>query len=494
MYTVVPGGGVAALDATNGDLIWEYFRDMPRAAVQAIGGPETARTKTLAIYQDMIYYPAPDGFIVAIDAKTGTERWATKAHEYATLTEHTGGIIVADGKVISNRTCEQQVGCFIAAHDAVTGREVWKFWNTARPGTPDGNSWGNLPLEKRIASSWGLPGSYDPVRKRLYWAISNPKPYTRLSRHGRADAVPNVAPADLYSNSTVSINVETGALDWYYQHLPGDDWDADHLHERTLIRTRINPDPAAVKWINPNAPRGQERDVVVAVGEAGGFFVLDRANGQFLWAMPFPLDVPQFHISNIDVRTGRTFINTNNMFVKDGDRRLNCFHNTRSYWSTAYDPRRNALYIPYHDTCLDMTANMQNPQGWGPREGVLRPGADPEEFLSIAKVDLATGKITRIHSQAEAGNGNALVTAGDLLFWGDMNRRFRAFDSDTGKVLWESVLGGIIQTSTITYAVNGKQYVAVLTGDGQSGTAGPVRLSGVTTVRGHNAVYVFALP
>ena len=99
-----------------------------------------------------------------------------------------------------------------------------------------------------------------------------------------------------------------------------------------------------------------------------------------------------------------------------------------------------------------------------------------------------------IHSQKESGNGNALVTAGDILFWGDMNRRMRAFDPDTGAVLWEAILGGIIQTSTITYAVNGKQYLAVMTGDGQSGTAGPARLSGVTTVRAHNAVYVFALP
>jgi alcohol dehydrogenase (cytochrome c) len=142
-----------------------------------------------------------------------------------------------------------------------------------------------------------------------------------------------------------------------------------------------------------------------------------------------------------------------------------------------------------------MTENYANPAGFGPRRQVMRPGSDPQKSASIAKVNLATGKVDVIYSQPVPGNGSALVTAGDLVFWGDMDRRFRAFDADTGKVLWETVLGGIISTSTITYTVNGRQYVAVMTGDAQSGTAG---LLGVVKsfkpVRGHNAIYVFALP
>ena len=488
MYLVQPGAGVLAVDATNGDQIWEYWRDVPPREAAS------ARTKNIAIYGDLVFYPTTDGFLVALDVRTGQVRWETKVFELDTNTGHTGGVLVADGKVITNRSCAQQVGCFIVAHDALTGKEVWKFYNTAAPGTPDGDSWGDVPLEGRIASSWGLPGSYDPEAKVTIWGIANPKPYTRLTRHGSADAIPRVAPADLYSNSTVAIDVETGELAWYYQHLPGDDWDADHLHERTLVTTRFDPDPAAVKWINPRITRGEERDAVVAVGEGGGIWILDRATGEFLWAMPFPYDVPEFHISDIDVETGRTHINWDNVFLEDGERHLNCFHNTRSFWSTAYDPTRNALYIPFHDSCLDMTANAENSRGWGPRVGVIRPGSDPDEFMGMAKVDLATGKMERIYTQPVPGNGSALVTGGDLLFWGDMARRFRAFDSDNGEVLWETVLGGIIQTSTITYAVDGRQYIAVLTGDAASGTNGPARLSGVATVRGHNEIYAFALP
>ena len=144
---------------------------------------------------------------------------------------------------------------------------------------------------------------------------------------------------------------------------------------------------------------------------------------------------------------------------------------------------------------MEGTALTENAIGFSKRNGVMRPGIDPNAFLGISKVDLTTGEIKRIYSQAAPGNGSALVTAGNVLFWGDMNRRFHAFDADDGKVLWEVPLGGMIETSTITYAVAGRQYVAVMTGDGQSGSGGPLGMAkDIKPPRGQNAVYVFALP
>jgi PQQ-dependent dehydrogenase (methanol/ethanol family) len=495
MYVIAPGGGVQALDGTSGDLVWEYWRTYPKDMAQTIRAATLSRGKNLAMFEDMVYFAAADGFLVALDAQTGKVRWETKAHDYTKGTEHTGGLMVADGKVISNRTCTQREGCFIAAHDAKTGAEVWKFFNTASPDEPGGDTWGNLAPDKRSASSWGLPGSYDPKRKVLYWAIANPTPYTRLKRHGSADAVSNTSPSELYSNSTVALDVGTGKLVWYYQHLPGDDWDSDHIHERTLLRTKVSPDPKFVKWINPTVPKGEERDIVVEVAEAGDVFALDRDTGKFLWAQPFPYDSPGQTLQSIDVETGRTHINVDDMFKKDGDKRLTCSYNTRSWWSTAYDPGRNALYVPFHDACLNMTANEKAATGAGPRFGVQRPGIDENAYVGIMKINLSTGEMTRIHSQPWPGNGSALVTGGDLLFWGDLNRRFHAFDSDSGKILWEVPLGGMIMASTISYAVNGKQYIAVFTGDGQSGTGNVLaNVPKLKAVRGHNAVYVFALP
>ncbi len=495
MYLIAPGGGLQAIDATNGDLVWEYFRTYPKDMADAIGGANLSRSKSLAIYQDMIYFTAPDGFVVAVDARSGKLRWETKVQDYKDKTQHTGGLIVADGKVISNRTCETRAGCFISALDANSGKELWKFYNTPAEGEPNGETWGKVPTELRVASSWGLPGSYDPEKKALFWAISNPKPYTRLKRHGSSEGTGRTAPADLYSNSTVSLDIDTGKLRWYYQHLPADDWDTDHIHERTLIRTSVKPNPKFVKWINPTVKFGEKRDVVISVSEGGGIWALDQHSGQFLWATPWPVDVPNFQVSDIDLTTGRTTINYPAVFKQDGDKTLTCFFNIRSYWSTAYHPGKNALYIPYNDACMEGTALTENAIGFSKRNGVMRPGIDPNAFMGMSKVDLSTGEIKRIHSQAAPGNGSALVTGGDLLFWGDMARRFHAFDADTGKVLWEVPLGGMIETSTISYAVNGKQYVAVITGDGQSGSAGPLGMAKATkTVRGHNAVYVFTLP
>jgi alcohol dehydrogenase (cytochrome c) len=498
MYLIEPGANVEALNAVTGDLVWEYRRKYPDDLAQKNRAANLSRGKNLAMFDDMVFFAAPDGFIVALDAQTGKVRWETKAHDYTDGTEHSGGLLVADGKIISNRACRRtREGCFIAAHDAKTGKELWKFYNTASPDEPGGDTWGNLPGDKRLASSWGLPGSYDPKRRVVYWAVANPTPYTRLKRQGSADAVSNTSPSELYSNSTVALDINTGKLVWYYQHLPGDDWDSDHIHERTLVHTKVSPDPKFVKWINPTVPKDQERDVVFEVAEAGDVFALDRDTGKFLWASPFPYEAPGMTLKSIDVETGRTHINAEDIFKKEGDQRITCSYNTRSWWSTAYDPGRNALYVPFQDACLNMTANNKAPTGAGPRFGIQRPGIDENAYAGIMKINLSTGEMTRIHSQPWPGNGSALVTGGNLLFWGDLNRRLRAFDSDSGKILWEATLGGMIMASTITYAVNGKQYVAVLTGDGQSGTGNVlnnVPKLKANAVRGHNAVYVFALP
>jgi len=486
MYVEVPsqenGMGrtaVQALDATTGTLIWEYKR--PAGGV--------SRAKSLGIFEDLILFAAPDGFIVALDARTGQVRWETKSSGSLT-----SGTIVFGDKVVSGRSCTAngRVDCYIVAHDAKTGKEVWRFYTAAGSDDPVGDaSWAGTPEAARAASTWGLGGSYDPVRKMTYWGVANPTPYTRASRHaGNIEAIPRTAPADLYSNSTLALNMDTGKLSWYYQHLPGDDWDQDYTNERILLRTRVNPDPKFVKWINPDVPRNQERDIVVNVGEGGGIFALDRTSGQFLWANPFPYDDPNFLISNIDVKTGRTTINWDVVLKQPGERHTICAYNTKSYWPMSYHPGKNALYVPYVDNCLDMTRAAPNqPER---RTGVRRPGSDPEKFGGIARINMATGEIQRIYEGRAPGNGATLVTAGDVVFWGDLNQKFRAFDADTGKILWETTLGGPIQNSTITYRVNGRQYIAVVTGLG-SITANLFPQAGINPQR-NNAIHVFALP
>jgi PQQ-dependent dehydrogenase (methanol/ethanol family) len=507
MYVNAPGGAVQALDARNGDLIWEYRRpapDTPSAGGQAVSTSPyaQARSKTLAIYDDMIFYTAPDSYVIALDARTGQLRWEAKVDQRG----HTSGPIVVEGKVISGGTCNGgRVNCYLSAHDARTGKELWRFYTTQAPGEPPGpDTWAGAPVERRTAATWALPGSYDPVRGLIYWGIANPTPNTRAARHGgNAFAIPVTAPADLYSNSTVALDPATGKLKWYYQHLPGDDWDEDINEERTLIRTEVNPDPKFVKWINPSIPRGQMRDISVNVGEGGGIWALDRDTGQFLWATPFPFDTPNFIISDIDVKTGVATINAELIVDQPGERHTICSFNTRSWWPTSYHPGKNSLYVPYIDNCLDMTsaapARDGRPATPERRVGTPRPGADPNNLNGLAKVNMSTGEIERWALGKVPTNGAVLATAGDVVFFGDLNRRFRAIDADNGKIVWETILGASISSSTITYAVDGKQYIAVIAGDNLAapgligGTMGPVKVD-ITPPRGANALYVFALP
>jgi alcohol dehydrogenase (cytochrome c) len=484
MYVVNPGAIVQALDAATGNVLWEYKRDVP-ANVAGQG-----RTKSLAIYQDIVAYTAPDSFVVGLDARTGEPRWQTKVDSRG----NTSGPLIVEGKVISGGACAgNRANCYISAHDALTGKEVWRFYTTPATGEPGDESWAGAAVDKRLASTWGLPGAYDPVRKMLYWGVANPMPDQRSARHdGNPDAVSRTAPADLYSNSTIALDPATGKLAWYYQHLPGDDWDSDYTHERTLVRTRLNPDPKFVKWINPDIPRGQDVDLAVTIGEAGGLFVLDRSTGKFLWAEPFPFDAPESVISGIDVKTGRTSINWDNVFKTPGEKHTICYWNTRSYWPTAYSPSTNSLYTSYIDNCRELTT--AGPAGRGGWKVVPRPGSDPKALTGLAKINLSTGEILRFDLGRAPGNGAMLATAGDIVFHGDMSRRFRAFDAETGKQLWESILGGNVSVSTISYAVNGKQYIAVMTGDNLKVPELAAEVPELKTPTGHNAIYVFSLP
>jgi alcohol dehydrogenase (cytochrome c) len=483
MYVVTPGAIVQALDAATGDLLWEYKRKVPEGVARA------ARTKSLAMFQDVVVYTAPDSYVVGLDARTGEQRWETKTDGRG----HTSGAIVVDGKAISGGACVgKRESCYIAAHDALTGKEIWRFYTSPSLGEPGDASWGGAALEKRQASTWGLPGTYDPIRKLMYWGIANPMPDQRIARHdGNPDAVSRTAPADLYSNSTVALDPDTGKLAWYYQHLPGDDWDSDYTHERTLLRTPFNPDTKYVKWINPNIHRGEERDVAVTVGEAGGVFELDRATGQFLWATPFPYDDPRFVISGIDVNTGKTSINWDLVFKKPGDHHVVCYWNTRSYWPTAYDPETNSLYVSWIDNCRDLTLGPSGQEIWSV---VPRPGSDPNALTGLAKINLSTGETLHFDVGRAPGNGAMLATAGGLIFHGDMSRRFRGFDARTGKQLWESIVGGNVSVSTITYAVKGKQYICVMTGDNLKVPELSKEVPELKATSGNNAIYTFALP
>ena len=344
-----------------------------------IGSAAAARSKGLAIYKDMIYFLAPDGAIVAIDAKTGKVRWANIVQDYKELSQNTSAPMVVDGKVITSRTCETRAGCFISAHDAETGKEVWKFYNTPAPGEPGGDSWGGLPAERGSPASWGLPGSYDPAAR----CCTGRSPIRNPGRGISATATSMPFRALLRPSSTAIRRSRSISR-------PASSSGTTSTCRATIGTSTMS---TSARWCAPGQSRsgGGEMDQPERQARRAARRGARRRRGrrhldagprdrQFLWATPFPYDTPDFHISKIDVDTGRTYINWDKVKKHDGDRILVCFHNTRSFWSTAYDPRKNAIYIPYTNSCLDMTENYKSPSGFGPRRQVMASGRRSEEI------------------------------------------------------------------------------------------------------------------
>lgn len=483
MYLLAPGATIMALDAATGTRLWQYQRPVEGAVAS------TSRAKSLALADDVLIWTAPDSYVVALDRRDGSLRWETQADARG----HTSAPLIVNGLAISGGACfGNRDNCYLAAHRVSNGEEVWRFYTTPGPGEPGDESWNGAALSNRLASTWGFPGSYDVTRNTIYWGIANPMPDQRLLRHGDADGSGYASPSDLYSNSTVALNPATGTLRWYFQHLPGDDWDLDATHERTLVTTRLAPDPQQVKWINPALNSGEVRDVAVTLTEGGGLFVLDRSDGSFLWGLPFPYDVPEFAIADVDAATGTVQINRELVFRERGETKTVCYWNTRSYWPTAYHPGTNSLYTSWIDACRELTtANDSARESW---RVVARPGGDPDALTGLAKIDLSTGEILRFNVGRAPSTGAVLTTAGDLVFHGDMNRRFRAFDAWSGEQLWETILAGNVSVSTISYAVEGRQYIAVMTGENLKMTELLGLAPEMSTPRGHNAIHVFALP
>jgi alcohol dehydrogenase (cytochrome c) len=201
-------------------------------------------------------------------------------------------------------------------------------------------------------------------------------------------------------------------------------------------------------------------------------------------------------MNNIDVNTGITSVNFGVVHQKDGETTEECYHNTRNWWVTAYSPRTNSQYLVFDQNCLRMTADAARPNGYGLRSGYIREGVPPEEFSNLARIDMATGEIHVLRQSVVPSSSATLVTAGSLVFSGDMLGRYRAFDDMTGEVLWEAIVGGAISQSNISYMAGGKQYVMIYTGDaGGTGGFGTVRdLLPVQPVVEFNAIYTFALP
>ena len=481
LYMPNPRDVIQAIDAATGDLKWEHRREVPEGS----GGGLAANNRNVAIYDNLIIDTSVDDHVFALDATTGEMVWETEILDYATnRAMQSSGPIIANGKVISGRSCRTRDSCVITAHDARTGAELWRRHTIPAPGEPGDETWGDVALEdRRHVGAWMVP-SFDPQLNLIYigTSVTSPAPKFML---GGADK------KHLYHNSTLALDADTGEISWYYQPL-NDHWDLDHPFERLLVDTAVSPDPAAVSWINPRLRPGEVRKVMTGIpGKTGVVYTLDRETGEFLWATP---TVTQNVISHIDGATGAVTENSEVVFSALGQEVLACpsWAGGKDWEAGAYSPLTNTMYMPLRSTCARVLSTMDGGLAIYrlAARHQLAPGTD--QLGSVRAISVETGRTAWTFEQ-RAATSSLVTTGGGLVFGGDVNGRFRAFDQETGDVLWEINLGSPVTGFPITFAVDGRQYVVASTGSAANAGIN-LRMTPELRPSAGNNLFVFALP
>ncbi len=472
MFIANPGNIVHALDARTGELLWEYRYEIDEQRRAA------AQMRSLAIYQDLILLNTVDAHTVAIDARTGEERWNTPVGTAPGYT-FTSGPIVANGTIVTGLAgCGRfrEETCYVVGLDGRTGRELWRTSTVALPGEPGGDTWGDLSVTFRAGSDAWIPGSFDAGSGLLFWGTAQAKPWSRAARGTAGDA--------LYTNSTLALDPATGELRWYFQHIPGDSHDMDETFERILVDY-------------------DGRQSVFSMGKLGILWENDRETGELVRAT----DIGYQNLFDLDPQTGQAVYKDG--MVQDVGEVVHFCPSTggfKSLRAMAYHPGAGALYVPLNLNC-ETAAFLpveQRPGGGGTggvrdKEYHFHPDS-PDQLGELRALDVRTGETRWQQRRRTPFNTAALTTGGGLVFVGDWDRYVMAYDVESGEELWQTRLTLMTNGFPITYAVDGTQYVAIGTGPsiGGSSWATLIPLELLPEKRNPRAssggIFVFALP
>lgn len=475
MFVAQEGGAVLhALDAATGDLIWEYRRGNPERIYEQAAAVDASAVRTVSLYGDNVYLATGDAAVVALDAATGQVVWETAAANWEDGYYISGGTMIIDGKVITGT-----VGCFplsaercaIVAHDADNGEELWRTYTVPGSGDEGGDTWDDLPLESRRGGTAWIAPSYDPELNLIYIGTGQPYPWSRISRGSDGD--------NLYTNSTLALDPATGEVVWYFQYVPGDDWDLDEAYEHVLVDAEID---------------GEERKLLLTAGKRGILYTLDRTNGEFV---RFQETVYQNTIT-VDPETGEGIPNEELFATLDGPKLVCPYALGGKDWQTmAYSPLTDTIYMPVNHTCQDIVAVEIVPDQEGIQTGAsfrVRPSPETDQIGQIDAFNVSTGEQVWQQQQRAAWTGSMMATGGGLVFASDINRRLVAFDDETGEVLWETRLNAPQTGYPTTYSVDGQQFIAVPVGkpghlDGLAALTPEIRVPA-----GGSTLLVFSLP
>jgi alcohol dehydrogenase (cytochrome c) len=460
MYFTQPINDVVALDAKTGRVYWIFRHQLPADIRPCCGSVN----RGVAVLGDRVFYGTLGGQLIALDAKSGRPVWTR-----ALIPNYADGysltmapLAVKDRIVVGVAGGEFGIRGWIAAFEAATGREVWRFNTVPRPGDPGHESWQGNSWEHGGGPVW-LTGSYDPELNLTYWGVGNPGPdWNPKQREGD----------NLYSSSVVALDADTGRLRWHYQFTPNDGYDYDSVQIPVLVDLTWNGRPRKLMlWGNRN----------------GNFYVLDRTDGRFLLGKPF-----------VKVNWMSGFTPNGRPIQTPQPPGMPTFPGNQggtNWYSPSYSPRTGLFYVPIWDNY----GSIYSPQeavykpgqifgGGVPRPHVPAPGAPAVPTLrrgainnwteavghgAVIAIDPQTGERKWTYKMTDVTDSGVLTTASDLLFTGGREGYFQALDARNGELLWKSNLGGQMAAGPMTYQAEGRQYVAIAAG---------------------HAVFAFALP
>jgi PQQ-dependent dehydrogenase (methanol/ethanol family) len=428
MY-VTNSNEVHALDARTGRPIWKYRDELAQRSDVNRGG---------AILGDSVFFVTSDAHLVALNRKTGGGLWDRQFADpsrgaFATLAP----MAVKDRVIVGVSGGDTGVRGFLAAYSAATGEELWRFWTVPAKGEPGAETWGELGPEWGGAATW-LNGTYDPELNLLYWTTGNPWP----DFYGGARRGDN-----LYSDSLLALDPDTGKLKWYFQFTPHDthDWDAQ-----------------AWPVLLDSVYEGRARKLLLHANRNGYFYVLDRTTGEFLRATPF---VERLNwAKGIDAK-GKPIENPGMEPSPNGTRVCPSVRGATNWMSPSYDPKTGLLYVPTLEQCDVYSSSAKTPE---PMKNFAGTGGEsiskePGKFY-LRALDPRTGEKRWEYPMTGHGDSWAgtVSTAGGLVFFGDDDGQLVALDASTGQHLWHYYLGQTLTASPVTFMADGKQYVTIV--------------------------------
>lgn len=449
IYTVMPPNDVVALDAVSGRAFWTYSHT-PTADSRVCCGNVN---RGMAVHGDSLYMGTLDGHVLSLDARTGKKLWEVDiAREDLGYSITVAPLVVKDKLILGPAGGEYGIRGFIIALDLNTGEELWRFNTVPAPGEPGSETW--LDEEQTAWQTGGgsiwVTGSYDPELNLTYWGVGNPGPdWNGDSRPGD----------NLYTNSVVALNPDTGELAWHYQFTPHDEMDYDGVQVPVLVDR---------EW------QGESRKLMMWANRNGLFYVLDRTNGEFLLGTPFA-EVNWMDGFDDNGRPNRvlspseegTFIMPNNQ-------------GATNWYSPSYSPMTGLFYIPswldtysvYTKRPVSYTPGQQY-VGAFPTMAMPALGVSPtnvrlpeEGYGAIQAMDPQAGEIRWRFEMSDVTDSGILTTAGNLVFAGGREGYFYALDAESGEELWRQSLGGQVASGPVSFAVEGRQYIAVNAGAG----------------------------